>query len=99
MKKYLDTSKEVLVENRGKAYFHWVYGIHTASKKFEWEGCTCCQTPQDKVQQARMEAGSSETMLLSPGCVHFDQFQTLGNRSEGSTSKWKRSAREDQPHE
>ncbi len=64
-----------------------VYLIGVSAEKFAaaWSGsvdCVCCGTLAEAVARAKHEANAGETVLLSPGCASYDQFQSFEERGE-----------------
>ncbi|MCF7849107.1 MAG: UDP-N-acetylmuramoyl-L-alanine--D-glutamate ligase [Kiritimatiellales bacterium] len=74
--------KEILAERVSGLYL-----IGEASRTMEaaWKGvCPSveCGTMEEAVNCARAAAKSGDTVLLSPGCASFDQFQNFEQRGE-----------------
>jgi UDP-N-acetylmuramoylalanine--D-glutamate ligase len=44
--------------------------------------CEICETLERAVASSMREAQSGETVLLSPGCASYDQFENFGQRGE-----------------
>ena len=64
-----------------------VYLIGRCAEAFYkvWSGfvdCEICETLERAVRDAKREARAGETVLLSPGCASFDQFENFGQRGD-----------------
>ncbi len=64
-----------------------VYLIGVSAEKFAaaWSGsvtCECCGTLAQAVAHATRDAQAGETILLSPGCASYDQFQSFEERGD-----------------
>ena len=64
-----------------------VYLIGCCAQKFcdAWSGaadCEICGTLESAVERALRDARPGETVLLSPGCASYDQFENFGRRGE-----------------
>jgi UDP-N-acetylmuramoylalanine--D-glutamate ligase len=64
-----------------------VYLIGRCAESFfdAWSGlvdCEICGTLERAVQDAKRDARAGETVLLSPGCASYDQFENFGRRGE-----------------
>lgn len=76
----LNSMKEVLAENALAVYLIGEAAEHMASA---WAGsapCVPCGTLDRAVHTAWNEAGAGDTILLSPGCASFDQFNSFEER-------------------
>ena len=64
-----------------------VYLIGCSAEEFcnawsKFVDCEICETLERAVASSMREAQSGETVLLSPGCASYDQFENFGQRGE-----------------
>jgi UDP-N-acetylmuramoylalanine--D-glutamate ligase len=73
---------KILSEQVVKVYLIGMAASAMARAWSEGVPCELCGTLESAVERARCEARSGETVLLSPGCASFDQFQGYDERGE-----------------
>ena len=81
----LETLKELLTSRVRKVY---LIGECAGRMRSAWSGavpCKDCGTLDAAVAEAGREARVGETVLLSPGCASFDQFNSYRERGERFT--------------
>ncbi len=78
--KGLESMKELLANHATHVY---VIGRAAEAMRVAWQDvvqCTDCGRLQDAVMAAAEDARPGETVLLSPGCASFDQFENFEQR-------------------
>ncbi|MFE8601378.1 UDP-N-acetylmuramoyl-L-alanine--D-glutamate ligase [Archangium violaceum] len=72
-------------EGRGKVKGVLTIGQDAGTIAQAYEGCCpvyACETLAEAVRRARALAGSGDTVLLSPACASYDQFQNFEHRGD-----------------
>jgi UDP-N-acetylmuramoylalanine--D-glutamate ligase len=78
--KGLEIAKEWLATTVRRVY---LIGEAAGQMEAAWSGavsCCRCGSLVEAVRTAWSEAGTGETVLLSPGCASFDQFESFKER-------------------
>ena len=76
------SAKEMLARNTGRVY---LIGRDAEKMALDWAPevqCCCCQNLECAVQTAWQDAVKGETVLLSPGCTSYDQFNNFEERGK-----------------
>jgi len=84
--KELESTKELLVKKVKRVY---LIGDAASVMKEAWGGavdCCLCGDLGHAVEHARADAARNETVLLSPGCASFDQFDNFEDRGNQFTT-------------